>query len=154
MGLVHSTPGPYFPVPGCSTIVLEGFLTQVRLAAGISHQRGRYMMTMHRNTRFGENPDTDRKCDPEPEVVPSRHSHAFRMVPACVVAVPTHGRPAVMKFSVGFMQNSVKFRQNTPETAQKCSNVSMGISEDLSFAHTATIRHPRAPQLCRAGSSS
>ena len=75
------------------------------------------------------------------------------MVPARVVAVPTHGRPVVMNFSIVFMQISMIFRQNTPETAQKCSNGSMSILEDLSFAHTATIRHPRAPQPCRAGSS-
>ena len=70
---------------------------------------------------FGENPDSGWKSDPETDISSGRHSHVFRMVPARVVAVPTHGRPVVMNFSVGFMQNSMKFRQNTAETAQKYS---------------------------------
>ena len=111
MGLVHSIPGLYFPVPGSSAVVLKGSTTFIRVTEGISHQRASYICYTKPNLRSGENPDTGRKCDPEHEVVPGRHSYAFRMGPACVVAVPTHGRPAVMNFSVGCIQISMKFRQ-------------------------------------------
>ena len=111
MEAVHSLPGHYIPVPGGSAVVLKGFATFIRVTEGILHQRASYFWDTKPNLRSGENPDTGRKSDPEPDMSPGRHSHVFRMVPARVVAVPTHGRPVVMNFSVGFMQISMKFRQ-------------------------------------------
>ena len=58
MEALHSMPGAYIPFPGCSAGILKGFPTFIRGAEGISHQRGRYMVTMTRNDRSGENPDT------------------------------------------------------------------------------------------------
>ena len=110
MGLVHSMPGAYILVLGCSTIVLEGFLTLVRLAAGISHQRGSYICDTKPNLRSGENPDTNRKSGPEPDISPGRHSHVFRMVPARVVAAPSHGRPAVRNSGIEFLIFLMKFQ--------------------------------------------
>ena len=109
MGLEHSMPGPYILVLGCSTIALEGFLTLVRVAEGISHQRASNICYTKLNLGSGQNPDTGRKSDPEPDMSPGRHSHVFRMVPARVVAVPTHGRPVVMNFNIVFMIFSMKF---------------------------------------------
>ena len=110
MGLVHSIPGHYIPVPGGSAVVLKGFATLVRVTEGISHQRASYICYTKPNLRFGENPDTDRKSDPEPEVVPGRHSHVFRMVPARVVAVPTHGRSVMMNSGIVFLIFLMKFQ--------------------------------------------
>ena len=111
MGLEHSTRGVYIPVPGGSAVVLKGFATLVRVTEGISHQRVSYICYTKPNLQFGENPDTGRKSDTEPDMSPGRHSHMFRMVPARLVAVPTHGIPFVMNFSVAFMQISIKFLQ-------------------------------------------
>ena len=82
MGLEHSMRGAYIPVPGGSAVVLKGFVTLVRVAEGISHQRASYFPDTKPNLRSGENPDTGRKSDPEPDMSPGRHSLLFRMVPA------------------------------------------------------------------------
>ena len=110
MGLVHSIPGHYIPVPGGSAVVLKGFATLVRVAEGISHQRVSYICYTKPNLRFGENPDTGRKSDPEPDMSPGRHSHIFRTVPARVVAAPTQGRPAVSNSDIVFLIFSMKFQ--------------------------------------------
>ena len=70
MGLLHSIPGLYLPVPSGSAVALEGFATLLRDTEGISHQRGSSFRTPSQTSEpakipiQAENPIQNQTCHP------------------------------------------------------------------------------------------